>query len=368
MSEKRTSIVWALLAAALYAISSPVSKLLLQEVEPTMMAALLYLGAGLGMLLLGIVRRRLGLGASEQRLTRRDLPYTVGMIVLDVAAPICLMIGLTSTTSANASLLNNFEIVATSLIALLVFREAISRRLWLAIGLITLSSLILSLEDASSLGFSSGSLLVLAACVCWGFENNCTRMMSQSDPLEIVVLKGFGSGLGSLAIALAVGESLPAPPPPRSERSCWDFSPMASASFSTSMPSDSWGCKDQRPLCYRSVHRRRAVTRAVSHLAGALVLGRAGNHGGGSASRGGVRAGATRCSHRVAPPTPKPWLNSSPIAQSPRRACILRIILNALWQQSYQELARRSALAIAFALLHLNTKGPHPTPRKNSSS
>lgn len=149
MSEKRTSIVWALLAAALYAISSPVSKLLLQEVEPTMMAALLYLGAGLGMLLLGIVRRRLGLGASEQRLTRRDLPYTVGMIVLDVAAPICLMIGLTSTTSANASLLNNFEIVATSLIALLVFREAISRRLWLAIGLITLSSLILSFEDAS---------------------------------------------------------------------------------------------------------------------------------------------------------------------------------------------------------------------------
>lgn len=212
MSEKRTSIVWALLAAALYAISSPVSKLLLQEVEPTMMAALLYLGAGLGMLLLGIVRRRLGLGASEQRLTRRDLPYTVGMIVLDVAAPICLMVGLTSTTSANASLLNNFEIVATSLIALLVFREAISRRLWLAIGLITLSSLILSFEDASSLSFSSGSLLVLAACVCWGFENNCTRMMSQSDPLEIVVLKGFGSGLGSLAIALAVGESLPALP------------------------------------------------------------------------------------------------------------------------------------------------------------
>lgn len=212
MSEKRTSIVWALLAAALYAISSPVSKLLLQEVEPTMMAALLYLGAGFGMLLLGIVRRRLGLGASEQRLTRRDLPYTVGMIVLDVAAPICLMVGLTSTTSANASLLNNFEIVATSLIALLVFREAISRRLWLAIGLITLSSLILSFEDASSLSFSSGSLLVLAACVCWGFENNCTRMMSQSDPLEIVVLKGFSSGLGSLAIALAVGESLPALP------------------------------------------------------------------------------------------------------------------------------------------------------------
>lgn len=212
MSERRISIVWALLAAALYAISSPVSKVLLGDVSPTMMAALLYLGAGLGMLLLGVIRRQAGLGASEQRLTRKDLPYTVGMIALDIAAPICLMAGLATTTSANASLLNNFEIVATSLIALLVFREAISRRLWIAIGLITLSSLILSFEDASSLSFSSGSLLVLAACVCWGFENNCTRMMSQSDPLEIVVLKGFGSGLGSLAIAFAVGESLPALP------------------------------------------------------------------------------------------------------------------------------------------------------------
>lgn len=212
MSERRASIVWALLAAALYAISSPVSKALLDDVSPTMMAALLYLGAGLGMLLLGLVRRRAGLGESERRLTRSDLPYTVGMIALDIAAPICLMAGLASTTSANASLLNNFEIVATSLIALLVFGEAISRRLWLAIGLITLSSLILSFEDASSLSFSSGSLLVLAACVCWGFENNCTRMMSQIDPLEIVVLKGFGSGLGSLAIAFAAGESIPAPP------------------------------------------------------------------------------------------------------------------------------------------------------------
>lgn len=188
MSEKRVSIVWALLAAALYAISSPVSKVLLGDVSPTMMAALLYLGAGLGMLLLGVIRRQAGLGASEQRLTRKDLPYTVGMIALDIAAPICLMAGLATTTSANASLLNNFEIVATSLIALLVFREAISRRLWIAIGLITLSSLILSFEDASSLSFSSGSLLVLAACVCWGFENNWR--LKDCLPLGALALDG----------------------------------------------------------------------------------------------------------------------------------------------------------------------------------
>ena len=208
-SQNIRSIVWALLAAALYAISTPVSKLLLQDVAPTMMAGLLYLGAGIGMFGLGMVRRGVKALPHESHLTRRDLPYTVGMVLLDIAAPICLMVGLTRTTSANASLLNNFEIVATALIALMVFREKISRRLWLAIGLITLSSMILSFEDAASLDFSFGSLFVLAACVCWGFENNCTRMMSASDPLEIVVIKGFGSGLGSLVLALALGEPLP---------------------------------------------------------------------------------------------------------------------------------------------------------------
>ena len=208
---RNLSIAWAILAAALYALSAPMSKLLLDSVPPTMMAAFLYLGAGIGMLAVGIVRKHMEETPSEHHLTQQDLPYTVGMIALDIAAPIFLMLGLSTTASANVSLLNNFEIVATSFVALLIFKEAISRRLWLAIGLITLSSVLLSVEDASSFQFSGGSLFVLLACVCWGFENNCTRMMSGSDPLEIVVVKGFGSGIGSLLIALAAGETLPSP-------------------------------------------------------------------------------------------------------------------------------------------------------------
>ena len=78
-----------------------------------------------------------------------------------------------------------------------------------AIGLITLSSILLSVEDESSFQFSVGSLFVLAACVCWGMENNCTRCLSKSDPLGIVVIKGFGSGLGSVLIGLVLGEPLP---------------------------------------------------------------------------------------------------------------------------------------------------------------
>lgn len=207
-TRQRAAIGMAVLAAALYALNSPFSKLLLEKVPSTMMAALLYLGAGLGMLAVRLAQKRLGVPMREERLSKKELPYTVGMVVLDIAAPVCLMTGLRLTTAANAALLNNFEIVATSVIALCVFSEKISKRLWAAIALVTISSIVLTVEDASSFRFSVGSLFVLLACVCWGFENNCTRMMAEKDPLEIVVIKGFGSGLGALALAFAAGERL----------------------------------------------------------------------------------------------------------------------------------------------------------------
>ena len=206
--KQRRGILFAVLAAAFYALNAPLSKLLMADVPPSMMASMLYLGAGFGMAIFSAATRRTGHGA---KLGKRDLPYVIGMILLDIAAPISLMLGIRATSAANASLLNNFEIVATSLIALVVFRERISPRLWLGIGLVTLSSILLSVEDVGSLSLSAGSLLVLLACVCWGFENNCTRMLSGSDPVQIVVLKGIFSGLGALIVALLSGESFPAP-------------------------------------------------------------------------------------------------------------------------------------------------------------
>lgn len=204
MKNKTTAIFMAILAAALFGISSPVSKLLLVEIPPTLMASLLYLGAGFGMLAINIVKVLSKREQIEAKMTKKEMPYIIGMIILDVAAPIFLMLGLTMTTSANASLLNNFEIVATSLIALLIFKESIGKRMWIAISLISLSSIILSVEDLSSFSFSIGSIFVILACLCWGFENNCTRMLSLKDPLQIVVVKGFGSGVGSLIIALVL--------------------------------------------------------------------------------------------------------------------------------------------------------------------
>ena len=201
-----SGIFLAILAAALYAVNSPFSKILLDYMPPTLMAGVLYLGAGAGMLVIALIRRARGERGSEQPLTRKELPYTLAMILLDIAAPIFLLMGLNATTAANASLLNNFEIVATALIALAIFRERISPRLWGGILFVTLSCAFLTVEDLGSLQFSWGSLFVLLACVCWGVENNCTRKLSAKDPLVIVLVKGTCSGAGSIVIGLVLGE------------------------------------------------------------------------------------------------------------------------------------------------------------------
>ena len=171
------------------------------------MAALLYLGAGIGIGILSLLNKKDG--KKSEKLSQRDFPYVIGMIVLDIAAPILLMLGISYGSSANASLLGNFEIVATTVLALVIFKEAVSKRLWTAIALITLSSVLLSFEGAGSFQFSYGSLFVLAATICWGFENNCTRNIASKNTYEIVVLKGIFSGLGALIIALIKKEAMP---------------------------------------------------------------------------------------------------------------------------------------------------------------
>lgn len=205
--SKHISIIFALLAAAFYAINTPLSKLLLDNVPATFMAAFLYLGAGAGVGIMYLFHWHKEDRA--ERLTKKDLPYTIGMIVLDILAPIFLMLGIKYGTAANASLLGNFEIVATTLIACLAFKEAVSKRLWAAIGMITLSSILLSFEGAGSFQFSYGSVLVILATACWGLENNCTRGISDKSTYEIVLLKGIFSGGGAFVIALISGEKIP---------------------------------------------------------------------------------------------------------------------------------------------------------------
>ena len=204
MNKNVIAIVYAIAAAAFYALNVPCSKMLLAHISPVFMAGLLYIGAGLG---IGILYLFHGKHESQsERLCKKDFPYTLGMVLLDIAAPILLMFGVKYGTSSNASLLGNFEIVATTLIALFIFREKVSKRLWIAILFITISSFILSFENADGFNFSIGSIFVLGATICWGLENNCTRKISDKSTYQIVTIKGLCSGIGSIVVSLTTGE------------------------------------------------------------------------------------------------------------------------------------------------------------------
>ncbi|MFH1879414.1 MAG: EamA family transporter, partial [Bacillota bacterium] len=198
--NRQSAVLLAILAAGCYGFSVPLSKLLLEYIPPVLLAALLYLGAGLGMAAVHLFSRRAA--RTEAKLTRRDLPYTAAMIALDIAAPILLLLGLSQTSPGNVSLLSNFEIVATAVFALLFFRETVGRRMWLVIAIVTIACLLLSIEDFRAFSVSVGSLYALLACACWGLENNCTRMLSLKNPMQIVIIKGFGAGAGSLIAAI----------------------------------------------------------------------------------------------------------------------------------------------------------------------
>lgn len=207
MKEKRVAILYAILAALFYAINTPLSKILLNDIPVTFMASFLYLGTGVGVGIMYLFHWKNE--SKDERLMKMDLPYTIGMILLDIAAPIFMMWGIKLGTASNASLLGNFEIVATTIIALFIFREIVTSKLWIAIGFITFSSVILSFDGMESFQFSYGSIFVLLATLCWGLENNCTRKISEKSTYQIVLLKGIFSGIGSFIIALLIGERIP---------------------------------------------------------------------------------------------------------------------------------------------------------------
>lgn len=205
-NKKIKAIISALLAAVLFAISTPLSKKLMENIPPTFMAAFLYLGAGVGVGIMYIFNYKKE--DKSLKLDKSDFKYTIAMIGLDILAPLLLMLGIKLGSASNASLLENFEIVATSLIALIIFKEKISYKLWIAIFFIIISSFILTFDDKTSLDFSIGSIFVLLATISWGLENNCTKKISEKSTYQIVTLKGIFSGLGSLFIGLLLKEKI----------------------------------------------------------------------------------------------------------------------------------------------------------------
>lgn len=208
-SKNLIYILQALLAALFFGASAPVAKLLLGNIAPIFLASFLYLGSGTGIALTKLAQP----GGKEAGIHRADVKWLAGAIIAGgVLAPIVLMVSLQNTPASTASVLLNFEGVGTTLLAWLFFKEAISRRAWMAISVITLAGIFLSTDFSGNFGLSPGSLGIIIACVLWGADNNFTRNISGKDPLVIVAWKGLVAGSFSFILARALGNPFPSIP------------------------------------------------------------------------------------------------------------------------------------------------------------
>jgi drug/metabolite transporter (DMT)-like permease len=202
-------IAAALASAVLFGASTPFAKLLLGSVSPWMLAGLLYLGAGLGLAAMLAAERLSGAPRAEAGLTARDLPWLIGVIAAGgVAGPVLLMFGLAQADAASASLLLTLEGLATMAIAWVVFGESAARRIVAGAMLIVAGAVALAWpRDGVAVNF--GAVLVAGAGIAWAVDNNLTRKISASDPVEIATVKGIAAGAVNLALALAQGAAFP---------------------------------------------------------------------------------------------------------------------------------------------------------------
>jgi drug/metabolite transporter (DMT)-like permease len=202
---------FALAAAALFGASTPFAKLLLGEIPPVVLAGLLYLGSGLGLAVLRLAQGR-DERPREARLEVRDWGWLAGAIFSGgVVAPVLLLWGLAGGGAADTSLLLNFEGVTTTLVAGLLFREAIGARIWLAALVMLAGGLVLAYDPSAPLAISPQSLAVVGACLAWALDNNLTRKVAGADPVVTAMVKGLAAGSLNLALGLAVGGTFPAP-------------------------------------------------------------------------------------------------------------------------------------------------------------
>jgi drug/metabolite transporter (DMT)-like permease len=209
MIRAHPGVIAALGAALLFGAGTPLAKSLLGSVDPWLMAGLLYLGSGLGLLAWRLARR-----LPRARLEPGEWPWLAGAVIAGgCVAPVLLMYGLRGMPASGASLLLNAEGVFTALLAWFAFRENFDRRIALGMAAIVAGAIVLSWPGEMRLGAAWPALAVLGACLAWGIDNNLTRRVSLADATWIACVKGLGAGIVNLVIALALGSRLPATGP-----------------------------------------------------------------------------------------------------------------------------------------------------------
>lgn len=202
---QQRGVIAALGAALLFGAGTPAAKLLLGPVSPWLLAALLYLGSGIGLALFRFVRH-----SKPVRLQRSEIKWLVAAIVAGgMIGPAMLMWGLSRMPASGASLLLNAEGVLTAALAWFVFRENFDRRIALGMAFIVAGAVVLSWPREAQLGDALPALAVLGACLAWAIDNNFTRKVSLGDATFIAMVKGLAAGATNLALALIAGAVLP---------------------------------------------------------------------------------------------------------------------------------------------------------------
>lgn len=199
----------ALGAALLFGTGTPLAKLLLAGTDPWLLAGLLYLGSGLGLTLLRLLRR----SEPRARLAPGEWPWLAGAVLFGgVLGPVLLMWGLAGMPASGAALLLNAEGVFTALIAWVVFRENVDRRIFAGMLAIVAGAVVLSWPGQARFGAALPALAVLGACLAWGIDNNLTRRVALADAVWLASVKGLAAGVTNLMLALALGAAWPSTP------------------------------------------------------------------------------------------------------------------------------------------------------------
>ncbi|ACL15412.1 DMT family transporter [Methanosphaerula palustris] len=204
---QRRAVIQALLSASFFGATIPLSKLFLEDVGPLQVSGLLYSGGGVTLLVWTVLLFLGGKIPADRWIRKTDLPWLSGAVLVGgVTAPVVLMIALTVTPAATASLLLTTEGIATALLATLFFSEQIRRPIWAGIACIAGANILLSLESENGWGISFGALGVVLACLLWGLDNNLTRRVAMRNPQMVGAVKATVAGGSALLLSWAVHE------------------------------------------------------------------------------------------------------------------------------------------------------------------
>jgi drug/metabolite transporter (DMT)-like permease len=197
--------VFALLAAVLFGVSPVLAKATIGEMSPFLLAGLLYLGSGLGLLLILVIQKNNPLQELKALKSSHRFKLLGAIVAGGVIAPLCLAFGLKMGSAFEVSLLLNLETVATTLIASLVFHENVGREVWIGKVLLIIGAAIIAFHPGTNFAFSPSALIITGACLFWGIDNNLTRDVEDLSPSVLGCVKGLSAGLFNTLLAFLFG-------------------------------------------------------------------------------------------------------------------------------------------------------------------